>query len=214
MKKNEVIKRINDESIIAVVRADNKDLAIRMIDAIIKGGIKIIEVTMTVPNAVDIIKELSSNYKGSDVIIGAGTVLDAETARSVILAGAELVLSPCLSLDVIKLCNRYAVCVIPGVMTVTETVSALEAGAEIVKIFPANAFSPSIIKAFKGPLPQVSIMPTGGVSYENAGEWIKAGAVAVGTGSNLTEGAKTGEYDKITDYAKKLVEAVNEAKNK
>ena len=130
------------------------------------------------------------------------------TARMVILAGAKFVVSPSLNPETVKMCNRYRVPVMPGVMTVKEAVEALELGVDILKVFPGNAFGPSIIKAFKGPLPQACFMPTGGVSVENAHEWIKNGAIAVGTGSNLTAGAKTGDYESITKIASDFVNAV------
>ncbi len=206
MKRSYVYERLRKEKIVAVVRAESMESGRKIIDAIIAGGIKFIEVTLTVDGAVDIIKELSGAY--DDVIVGAGTVLDSETARMAILAGAKFIVSPCFSEDVMRLCNRYAVAVIPGIMTVKEAVEALEMGAEILKVFPGSAFDPSIIKAFKGPLPQADFMPTGGVSVENAADWIKAGAVAVGTGSNLTAGAKTGDYSLITREAAHFISAL------
>jgi len=209
MDKLDIIAKLKQEKVVAVVRAESKEQGEKIIDSIVKGGINFIEITMTVPGAVDIIKELSEKYKSNpDVIIGAGTVLDPETARMVILAGAKFVVSPSLNPETVKMCNRYRVPVMPGVMTVKEAVEALELGVDILKVFPGNAFGPSIIKAFKGPLPQACFMPTGGVSVENANEWIKNGAVAIGTGSNLTAGAKTGDYESITKIASDFVNAV------
>ena len=209
MDKLDIIAKLKQEKVVAVVRAESKEQGEKIIDSIVKGGINFIEITMTVPGAVDIIKELSEKYKSNpDVIIGAGTVLDPETARMVILAGAKYVVSPSLNPETVKMCNRYRVPVMPGVMTVKEAVEALELGVDILKVFPGNAFGPSIIKAFKGPLPQACVMPTGGVSVENAHEWIKNGAVAIGTGSNLTAGAKTGDYESITKIASDFVNAV------
>jgi len=213
MDKNILISKMKEEGLVAVVRAENKEKGEKVIDAIVKGGIKFIEITMTVPGAVDIIKELSDKYKGTEIIIGAGTVLDAETARMVILAGAQFVVSPCLNADMVKLCNRYRVPVMPGIMTVKEAVEALELGVDVLKVFPGNAFGPSIISSFKGPLPQAQFMPTGGVSADNVNEWFKAGAVAVGTGSNLTAGAKTGDYASVTKMAEEFVLAVKKARN-
>lgn len=212
MKRLEIIQKLTECGVVAVIRAESKEQGIKIVDAVKKGGIKALEVTMTVPGAVDIIKELSEIYKDEDVIIGAGTVLDAETARACILAGAKFVVSPCLKEDVIKLCNRYRVAVMPGIMTVKEAVEALELGAEILKVFPGNAYGPSIISSFKGPLPQANFMPTGGVNLSNIKDWIKAGAVAVGTGSDLTKGAKTGDYALITETAAKFVEEVKNAR--
>lgn len=212
MKRLEIIQKLTECGVVAVIRAESKEQGIKIVDAVKKGGIKALEITMTVPGAVDIIKELSEIYKNEDVIIGAGTVLDAETARACILAGAKFLVSPCLKEDVIKLCNRYRVAVMPGIMTVKEAVEALELGAEILKVFPGNAYGPSIISSFKGPLPQANFMPTGGVNLSNIKDWIKAGAVAVGTGSDLTKGAKTGDYDLITETAAKFVEEVKNAR--
>ena len=209
MDKLDIIAKLKKEKVVAVVRAESKEQGEKIIDSIVKGGINFIEITMTVPGAVDIIKELSEKYKSNpDVVIGAGTVLDPETARMVILAGAKYVVSPSLNPETVKMCNRYRVPVMPGVMTVKEAVEALELGVDVLKVFPGNAFGPSIIKAFKGPLPQACFMPTGGVSVENAHEWIKNGAVAIGTGSNLTAGAKTGDYESITKIASDFVNAV------
>ena len=214
MDKIEVISKMQKEGIVAVVRAESREQGEKIIDAIVKGGINFIEITMTVPGAIDIVKELTLKYKSNqNVVIGAGTVLDPETARMAILAGAEYIVSPNLNQDTVKLCNRYRVAVMPGVMTPKECIEALELGVDILKVFPGGAFGPSIIKALKGPFPQANFMPTGGVSIENAHEWIKNGAVAIGTGSNLTVGAKTGDYDLITKTAAEFVEAVKNARN-
>ncbi|MFT9495717.1 bifunctional 4-hydroxy-2-oxoglutarate aldolase/2-dehydro-3-deoxy-phosphogluconate aldolase [Anaerosolibacter sp.] len=212
MKRIETIQKIVDSGVVAVIRAESKEQGMKIIEAVKKGGIKALEITMTVPGAVDIIKELSEVYKNEDVIIGAGTVLDPETARACILAGAKYIVSPSLNVETVKLCNRYRIPVMPGIMTVKEAIEALEYGAEIVKVFPGNAFGPSIISAFKGPLPQGNFMPTGGVSLDNVKDWIKAGAIAVGTGGDLTKGAKTGDYDLVTETARKFVEEVKKAR--
>jgi 2-dehydro-3-deoxyphosphogluconate aldolase/(4S)-4-hydroxy-2-oxoglutarate aldolase len=213
MKRLEMIKKISDAGIVAVIRATSKEEGIKIVDAVKKGGIKALEITMTVPGAVDIIKELSEIYKDDeDMLIGAGTVLDPETARACILAGAKYIVSPSLNAETVKLCNRYRVAVMPGVMTVKEAVEALELGVEIIKVFPGNVFGPAIISSFKGPLPQANFMPTGGVSLTNVKDWIKAGAVAVGTGGDLTKGAKTGDYELVTQTAAKFVEAVRIAR--
>jgi 2-dehydro-3-deoxyphosphogluconate aldolase/(4S)-4-hydroxy-2-oxoglutarate aldolase len=212
MKRIKIINDMLESGVVAVIRAESKDEAIKVIDAVKKGGIKSLEITMTVPGAIDIIKELSEIYKDEDVIIGAGTVLDPETARACILAGAKYIVSPTFSAETVKLCNRYRVPVMPGVMTVKEVVEALELGVEVLKVFPGGAFGPSIIKDFKGPIPQGNFMPTGGVSLDNVKDWIKAGAVAVGTGSSLTAGAKTGNYDLVTETAAEFVEEVRKAR--
>jgi 2-dehydro-3-deoxyphosphogluconate aldolase/(4S)-4-hydroxy-2-oxoglutarate aldolase len=214
LKRLETIRRIAESGVVAVIRAESKEQGILITEACKKGGIKALEVTMTVPGAVDIIKELAETYKDEDVIIGAGTVLDPETARLCILAGAQYIVSPSLNPETVKLCNRYRVPVMPGIMTVKEAIEAMELGVEVCKVFPGNAFGPSIISAFKGPIPQGNFMPTGGVSLDNVKDWIKNGAVAVGTGSDLTKGAKTGDYELVTETAKKFVEAVRVARAK
>ncbi|MEK6263880.1 MAG: bifunctional 4-hydroxy-2-oxoglutarate aldolase/2-dehydro-3-deoxy-phosphogluconate aldolase [Clostridium sp.] len=213
MKRLEMIKKISDAGIVAVIRATSKEEGIKIVEAVKKGGIKALEITMTVPGGVDIIKELSEIYKDDeDMLIGAGTVLDPETARACILAGAKYIVSPSLNAETVKLCNRYRVAVMPGVMTVKEAVEALELGVEIIKVFPGNVFGPAIISSFKGPLPQANFMPTGGVSLTNVKDWIKAGAIAVGTGGDLTKGAKTGDFELVTETAAKFVEAVRIAR--
>lgn len=212
MKRISILSEIEKSGIVAVIRAETKEQGIKMVEAVKAAGIKTLEVTMTVPGAIDIIKELSETYKDEDVILGAGTVLDPETARACILAGAEYIVSPSLNLETIKLCNRYRVPIMPGVMTITEAITAMEAGVEIVKVFPGSAFGPSIIKAFKGPIPQGNYMPTGGVDVDNVGEWIKAGAVAVGAGSSLTKGAKTGDYKLVTETGKRFIEEIKKAR--
>ena len=213
MKRMQIVQKLSEYGIVAVIRAESKEDGIKIVDAVTKGGINAIEVTMTVPGAIDVIKELTEIYKDNkDVLIGAGTVLDPETARACILAGAKYIVSPSLNVETVKLCNRYRIAVMPGVMTVKEAIEALELGVEIVKVFPGNAFGPSIISSFKGPLPQANFMPTGGVSLDNIKDWIKAGAVAVGTGGDLTKGAKTGDYKLVTETAAKFVEAVKKAR--
>lgn len=212
MKRIETIKSIMETGVVAVIRAESKEQGIKIIEAVKKGGIKALEITMTVPGALEIIKELVEVYKDEDLIIGAGTVLDPETARLCILAGAKYIVSPSLNPETIKLCNRYRVAVMPGIMTVKEAIEGLELGAEILKVFPGNVFGPSIISSLKGPLPQGNFMPTGGVNLENVKDWIAAGAVAVGTGGDLTRGAKDGNYEIITETAAKFVAEVKRAR--
>lgn len=212
MRREQVLKSIKEAGVVAVVRGDSKKEALKVVDAVSKGGIKVIELTMTVPNPIDVIKEVSEKYKGTDVIVGAGTVLDTETARACILAGAQFIVSPSLDIDTIKLCNRYKVLVMPGVMTVKDAITAFEYGIDVVKVFPANLYGPSVIKSFKGPLPQGDFMPTGGVTVANLHEWIEAGAVVVGTGGDLTKGAKTGDYELVEKTAREFVEAYRKAK--
>lgn len=212
MEKSEVLRRLEECGVIAVVRGSNEDEVMKIIDACIAGGIVGIEVTFTVPGALDIIKALAKRYSPEEVLIGAGTVLDPETARAAILAGAQFVVAPCLNVDTVKLCLRYQVACMPGAMTIKETVECMEAGADIVKLFPGNLAGPKMIKNIKGPLPQAKIMPTGGVNAANAGEWIDAGAVAVGAGGDLTAGAKTGDYESITRIGREMVDAVKAAR--
>jgi len=213
MKRIQIVQKLTEYGIVAVIRANSKEEGVKIVDAVTKGGINAIEVTMTVPGAIDVIKELTEIYKdNSEVLIGAGTVLDPETARACILAGAKYIVSPSLNPDTIRLCNRYRIAVMPGIMTVKEAIEALELGVEIVKVFPGNVFGPQIISSLKGPLPQANFMPTGGVSLDNVKDWIKAGAVAVGTGGDLTRGAKTGDYKLVTETAVKFVEAVKKAR--
>ena len=210
--KQQIITKICDTGIVAVVRAESADKAKRITDACLEGGVPAVEITFTVPGAHKVIEELASYYKNGEIILGAGTVLDAETARIAILSGAEYVVSPALDEDTIKLCNRYAVPCMPGVMTLKDVIKALELGCDIIKLFPGEAFGPKILKAIKGPIPQAKMMPTGGVDVNNVADWIKAGAVAVGAGSSLTAGAKTGDYAKITETAKEFIAKIKEAR--
>ena len=212
MQRMKIIKQISDAGVVAVIRAESREQAVKIVDAVKKGGIKIIELTMTVPNAVEIIKELCDLNSEHELIIGAGTVLDSETAGACIRAGADFIVSPCLNPDVIRLCNRYRIAVMPGVVTVRDAVEAMECGVEIIKVFPASLFGPAIISALKGPLPQANFMPTGGVTLDNLKDWVKAGAVAVGIGGELTKGAKTGEYELVEKTAAQFVEELRKAR--
>lgn len=212
MDKEKVIERIREVGLVAVVRAENEEKAIKITEACIEGGVAAIELTFTVPFAHNVIEFLAKRYSGGEIIVGAGTVLDSETARIAILSGSEFVVSPMFSEDVVRLCNRYRVASMPGVVSPKDAVLALEAGADIIKVFPGDLYGPNIIKAFKGPLPQGLFMPTGGVDKDNVGEWIRAGAVAVGAGGSLTAGAKTGDYGKIVSTAKEFLANINKAR--
>jgi 2-dehydro-3-deoxyphosphogluconate aldolase/(4S)-4-hydroxy-2-oxoglutarate aldolase len=207
------LTRIIDSGIIAVVRAESADQALKIAEACKAGGIQAIEITMTVPGAVDVIKELVKAYPGKEILVGAGTVLDPETARACILAGAEFIVSPNLNPDTIKLTHRYGKIIMPGTYTITEIVSAMELGADVVKFFPGSLGGPAAIKAIRGPLPHVPFCPTGGVSLDNVTDWVKAGVVAVGVGGQLTKGAKTGDYDSITAIAKEFITLIKTARN-
>ena len=171
------------------------------------------EITFTVPGAAGVIEHVAKEFAGQ-ILVGAGTVLDPETARVAILAGAEYVISPSLNPETARLCNRYQIPYMPGAGTVGEVVAAMECGADIVKAFPGELLGPAFVKAVKGPLPQASLMPTGGVGLENVAEWIRAGAVAVGVGGNLTAGAKTGDYASITKLARAIGEKIKEARTR
>lgn len=212
MKKWNVLNRITKSGLVAVIRAENADEAKKITDACLKGGAAAIEITYTVPGASEVIEELAKTYSPDEIIIGAGTVLDPETARIAILSGAQYVVCPYLSVEALQLCNRYQVPCMPGVMTIEGVIEAMENGADILKVFPGDAFGSKIIKAIKGPIPQANLMPTGGVDIDNVGDWIKAGAVAVGVGGSLTAGAKTGDYDSITKLAMEFIEKIDEAR--
>lgn len=213
MNKQEVLKKITDCGLVAVVRAESAEEAFGITEACIKGGVAGIEITFTVPYAQDVIKEVAKKYsKNGEIIIGAGTVLDPETARVAILCGAQYIVSPCLNAETVKLCNRYQVACMPGAMTIREVVECMEAGADIVKVFPGELFGPKIIKAIKGPIPQAPLMPTGGVSLENAAEWIKAGALALGVGGNLTAPAKKGDFEGVAEIARQFIQKIKEAR--
>jgi 2-dehydro-3-deoxyphosphogluconate aldolase/(4S)-4-hydroxy-2-oxoglutarate aldolase len=212
MDKELILTKIQDAGIVAVVRAETTEQAERITNACIEGGVAAIELTFTVPQADKVIESLAKKYTPEQIILGAGTVMDAATARIAMLSGAQYIVSPYLDLETVKMCNGYRVAVMPGVMTVREAVMAMQAGADILKIFPGDVFGPKIIKAIKGPIPYARMMPTGGVDVDNVGQWIKAGAVAVGAGSSLTAGAKTGDYKKITQTAKQFIANIKAAR--
>jgi 2-dehydro-3-deoxyphosphogluconate aldolase/(4S)-4-hydroxy-2-oxoglutarate aldolase len=214
MDKETVLTKISECGLVAVVRAESSQQAIKIAEACVAAGVAGIEITYTVPGATDVIKDCVQNFSNGEIIVGAGTVLDPETARAAILAGAQYVVSPSLNVETVKLCNRYRVPVMPGAMTVKEVVEVMETGADIVKVFPGELFGPGFIKAVKGPIPQAKMMPTGGVSLENVNEWIKAGAVAVGVGGNLTRGAKKGDYASITSIGKEFIAKIKAARGK
>ncbi|EOH86131.1 bifunctional 2-keto-4-hydroxyglutarate aldolase/2-keto-3-deoxy-6-phosphogluconate aldolase [Enterococcus villorum] len=206
MKKVHRLKQLERAGVIAVVRGTNKEQAIKVSRAVIEGGMTGIELTFTVPNAEQAIQELVATYqKHADVVIGAGTVLDAMTARLAIMAGAEFIVSPCFDLETAKICNLYQIPYLPGCMSINEMKEALKAGVDIIKLFPGSAFGPSIVQAFKAPLPQLNIMPTGGVSLENMGQWFDAGVVAVGVGGNLIAPAEKGNFEEVTRIAKQYI---------
>lgn len=212
MDKEQILTKITEVGVVAVVRANSSEQAMKIADACIEGGIPAIELTFTVPNADKVIADLAAKYTHGEIILGAGTVMDPETARIAILAGAQFVVSPYFNPETVKLCNRYRVACMPGAMTIKEIVSAMESGADIVKVFPGDLFGPKIIKDVRGPIPYAKLMPTGGVDVSNVAEWVKAGAVAVGTGSSLTKGAAVGDYKAVAEKAKEFVAAVKAAR--
>lgn len=211
MFKTDILQRILANGMVAIVRADTPDAALALAEACIAGGVTALEVAFTTPDTLGILKTLRQRH-GDAVLLGAGTVLDPETARMAILAGAQFIISPGVNTDTIRLCNRYQVPAMPGAMTPTEIVTALEAGADIVKVFPGEAFGPEYIKALRAPLPQAPLMPTGGVTLENMGDWFQYGSVAVGIGSSLTGPAKNGDYAAVTANACAFVQRMHEIK--
>jgi 2-dehydro-3-deoxyphosphogluconate aldolase/(4S)-4-hydroxy-2-oxoglutarate aldolase len=214
MNKAEVIKQIKNTGLIPVVRATSADEAMRAIDAIREGGVSVLEITMTVPGAVGVIEQLTKKY-GSDVLVGAGTVLDAETARACMLSGAQFIVSPALNMETIECCRRYGVAVLPGALSPTEVVQAWTAGADLVKVFPAGALGgASYLKALKAPLPHIELVPTGGVSLKTAADFIKAGASALGVGTDLVDlkAIRDGQASVITERAKQFLQIVREAR--
>ena len=216
MNKSEVLKQIKDTGVIPVVRATTADEAMRAIDAIREGGISVLEITMTVPGAVGVIEQVAARF-GNDALVGAGTVLDAETARDCVSAGAQFIVSPALNMETIAYCREQDVAVMPGALTPTEVVQAWNAGADFVKVFPAGAVGgASYLKALKAPLPQIELVPTGGVSLKTAADFIKAGAAALGVGADLVDikAIREGQAGIITERAKQFVQIVHEARRK
>jgi 2-dehydro-3-deoxyphosphogluconate aldolase / (4S)-4-hydroxy-2-oxoglutarate aldolase len=206
MNRIQVVQAIEEHRVVAVIRLKQPEKLRAVVDALAEGGVRALEVTMTVPRAIDMIAQLAPTLP-ENFLLGAGTVLDPETARLAILAGARFVVGPVFRPEVIAMCHRYDVAAMPGCFTPTEILAAWEAGADVVKVFPATALGPGFFKDVRGPLPQVKMMPTGGVTLDNAGDWIKAGAVAVGVGTALLDAKAIGEgaYDVIKANAKKIV---------
>lgn len=204
------LSTILDTGIVAIMRAGRSDHLLAAAEALRAGGVLAIEVTLTTPGALHVIEQAVTTF-GSDIVFGAGTVLDPESARSAIQAGAQFIVCPTLNLKTIKLCRRYSVPVMPGAYTPTEVLTAWEAGANMVKLFPADIGGPAYLKAIKAPLPQVSIAPTGGVDLNNAGEFIRAGADALGVGSSLVNNKllDAGDFAAITERARQFREVVN-----
>ncbi len=215
MHRDEQVRVIEESGVIAIVRFDRSEELLQVARAIEAGGVRIIEFTMTTPGALDIIKCTAQEF-GGQVLLGAGTVLDPETARAAILAGAEFIVCPTLNPKVIEVCRRYSKVAIPGAFTPTEILTAWECGADFVKVFPAEFGGPEYFKAIRAPLPHVKLIPVGGVSLETAGNFIKAGASAVAVGSNLVKKSAIASknWDELTSLARQFVDAVRQAKSK
>ena len=214
MEKREVFNRMVAEGLIPVVRVSSAQEAMDVADAIKEGGVSFIEITMSVQGAIDVIKELTQKYK-DEIIMGAGTVLDTETGRAALLAGAQFIVSPTLNLDLIQLAHRYSAVVIPGAATPTEILTAWNAGADMVKVFPAGQLGgPEYLKALRGPLPQILLVPTGGVNLQNAGAFIKAGATALGVGGELVDkkAVKEKKFNVITENTRAFLKVIKEAR--
>jgi 2-dehydro-3-deoxyphosphogluconate aldolase/(4S)-4-hydroxy-2-oxoglutarate aldolase len=213
--KEQQLQYMLDSGVVAVVRLDSADQLIRTAQAIREGGVTVIEFTMTTPFALDMIHEAAKTMP-KDVLLGAGTVLDPETCRAVILAGAQFVVSPTLNPKVIEMCQRYSKIVVPGALTPTEILTAWECGADMVKVFPASLGGPSYFKDVLAPLPQIRLIPTGGVDLKTTPEFIKAGACAVAVGGNLVDrkAVAEGRFEQITETARKFIEAVKSARGK
>ena len=214
MEKREVFNRMMSEGLIPVIRVTSASEAMDVADAIKEGGVSLIEITMSVQGAIDVIKELAQKYK-EEIIMGAGTILDPETGRAALLAGAQFIVSPTLNLDLIQLAHRYSAVVIPGAMTPTEILTAWNAGADMVKVFPsAQLGGPEYIKAIRGPLPQILLVPTGGVNLQNAGAFIKAGAIALGVGGELVDkkAIKEKKFHIITENTRVFLKTIQEAR--
>ena len=213
--RSQTIQRLINPGVVAVIRADSSAQLVNVADALVKGGAPTMEVTMTTPNALQVISDVRAKF-GDAICMGVGTVLDPETARAAILAGAEYVVTPTLNIEVIKLCRRYAKPIIAGAYTPTEALTAWEVGADFIKIFPADQLGPAYIKAIKAPLPQLEIIPTGGVDLNTAGEFIKAGCAAVAAGSSFVSKdiMKHQDWPKLIETAKKFVEVIAKARGK
>ena len=213
MSKEDQLRRVLECGIVAVVRAPDGARLVEACRALADGGVTVVEITLTVPDALEVVRQVRRAL-GDRVLLGAGTVLDPETARAVLLAGAEFVVAPTVNLDVIRLCRRYDKPVMPGAFTPTEILAAWEAGADVVKVFPAEVLGPAFFKALRGPLPQVRLMPTGGVDLTTAADFLKAGACCLGVGSQLVEpkAVAVGDFGRIRDLARQYVAIVREAR--
>jgi 2-dehydro-3-deoxyphosphogluconate aldolase/(4S)-4-hydroxy-2-oxoglutarate aldolase len=213
MSKDRDLARVLDSGIVAVVRAKSGELLADVAAALLAGGVDVMEITFTVPQAHKVLEQVAARL-GDKVLLGAGTVLDPETARVALLSGAQFIVAPTVSLDVIELCSRYGKLVMPGALTPTEVLSAWQAGADIVKVFPSELTGPGYLKALAGPLPQVRLMPTGGVNLQTAAEFLLAGACALGIGGSLVESkaVASGDFGRIESLARQFVQIVRETR--
>jgi 2-dehydro-3-deoxyphosphogluconate aldolase/(4S)-4-hydroxy-2-oxoglutarate aldolase len=213
MTRDATLQRILDGGIVAVVRSESAGSLIQVVEALAEGGVTAAEITFTVPGALGVIQEVRRAL-GGRIVLGAGTVLDPETARAALLAGAEYIVAPTVNLEVIRLCRRYDKLIMPGAFTPTEALTAWEAGADIVKIFPADVGGPAYLKALRGPLPQVRLMPTGGVNLETAEAFLKAGACCLGVGGQLVDPKliQAGDFGRIREIASQYVAIVRKAR--
>jgi 2-dehydro-3-deoxyphosphogluconate aldolase/(4S)-4-hydroxy-2-oxoglutarate aldolase len=213
MSKEDHLGRILDCGIVAVVRSQDSLQLVEAARALADGGVIVVEITMTVPDALDVLRQVRQAL-GDRLLLGAGTILDAETCRAALLAGAEYIVSPTLNLDVIRLCQRYDKLVMPGAFTPTEILAAWEAGADIVKVFPADVVGPAFFKAMRGPLPQIRLMPTGGVDLTTAAAFLKAGASCLGVGGQLVEprAVAEGNFNRIRDLARQYIAIVQQTR--
>jgi 2-dehydro-3-deoxyphosphogluconate aldolase/(4S)-4-hydroxy-2-oxoglutarate aldolase len=210
MDKTKIMQQMHELGLVPVLRASSAEEAITIADAILAGGVNILEITMTVPGAIRVIEQLAKHH-GEKLLLGAGTVLDPETARNCVLAGAQFIVSPALDVRTIELCRRYSVPILPGALTPTEILTAWQAGADVVKVFPCSALGGAkYLQALKGPLPQIQLIPTGGVSLSTAEEFLAAGAFALGVGGDLVDAkaAREGRTSVITENARKYISIV------
>jgi 2-dehydro-3-deoxyphosphogluconate aldolase/(4S)-4-hydroxy-2-oxoglutarate aldolase len=213
MTKLGVLQTVVDRGVVAVIRACSAEQAVAIADACVEGGITALEVTFTVPDAAQAINALAQRFRQTDVAVGAGSVLDAETARVALLAGARFIVGPASDAATGRLCRRYQAPYFAGAATPGEVIKALEDGADIVKVFPGEVLGIAFVEAVRGPLPQAPLMPTGGVTLANAADWIKAGCVALGVGSSLTRDARSGDFAGVSETARRFVQAVREARH-
>ncbi len=213
MSREAHLRHVLDSGIVAVVRSPDSEKLVEAARALADGGVTVVEITMSVPDALGVVRRVR-HALGDRVLLGAGTILDAETGRAALLAGAEYLVAPTLNLDVIRLCRRYDKLVMPGAFTPTEILTAWEAGADIVKVFPAEVVGPAFFKALRGPLPQVRLMPTGGVDLTTAAAFLKAGACCLGVGGQLVEprAVAEGNFDRLRDLARQYVTVVKQAR--